>query len=186
MDVVQREQQAWMAQAKAELAAARDREEQAGRAAGFAKGQAEAQAAYRDRLQDLERLLAALGQAVERQVGGLEDLAVGVGFEVACKVLGERLVTREGVRALAEQVLVRVRTEEPVVLRLSPRDFSLLLQQPGEAPVTAPHRLELVPDERIELGGCMVETASGSLDARLETQIDALRHVLLDVQQRRR
>ena len=41
-------------------------------------------------------------------------------------------------------------------------------------------RLELVADERVELGGCLIETDGGTLDGRLETQLKRLRDTLLD------
>jgi len=42
-------------------------------------------------------------------------------------------------------------------------------------------KVELVADEEIGLGGCVVETSGGSLDARIETQVQHLRETLLKV-----
>jgi flagellar assembly protein FliH len=180
-----RAQQAWRAQAEAELAAAREREEKAGHAAGHAKGLADAQASYKEKLQQLERMLSGFGEAFAAQVEGLEDIAVAIGFEAAMKIVGNALVTREGVRAVVAQALSRVRSDERLLLRVSPRDFYLLLQQPGDTLMPGPQNVEMVPDDRIELGGCLVETATGTLDARLETQLEALRRLLVDLRQRR-
>jgi flagellar assembly protein FliH len=172
-------QRAWQREAERELAAAREREEQRGHAAGHAQGLADAQAAYRDKLAHLEQLIENAGRSFSAQIEGLEDIAVSIAFESLAKLLGDALVTREGVRAIVSQVLQCTKEQERLIVRLSPSDFYLLLQQASDAPLLAQTGVELVPDDRIELGGCLVETGTGSLDARLETQMQALRRVLL-------
>lgn len=173
-------QRAWQQRAEQELLAARQREERAGHAAGHAKGLAEAQGLHKDKLQHLDQLIENAGRSFTAQVDGLEDIAVGIAFESLVKLLGDALVTREGVQAVVSQVLERTKQQEKLVVRLSPNDFYLLLQQRSDTtPLLTQQGVELVPDDRIELGGCLVETSAGSLDARLETQMLALRQVLL-------
>lgn len=172
-------QRAWQHEAERELAEVRQREQQRGHADGHAQGMAEAQAAYRDKLQHLDQLIENVGRSFSAQIEGLEDIAVTIAFESLAKLLGESLVTREGVRAMVSQVLQRTKDQERLIVRLSPGDFYLLLQQSTDAPLLTHAGVELVPDERIEMGGCLVETGTGSLDARLETQIQALRQVLV-------
>jgi flagellar biosynthesis/type III secretory pathway protein FliH len=36
-----------------------------------------------------------------------------------------------------------------------------------------------VPDERVALGGCLIDSPGGTLDGRLETQLQRLREVLV-------
>jgi flagellar biosynthesis/type III secretory pathway protein FliH len=172
-------QRVWQQHAERDLQVERERERKSGYAAGHAQGMDEAQAAYRDKQQRLEQLIANAGQAFARQIEGLEDIAVAIAFEATVKLLGEAMVSRQGVRAVIEQVLVRSREQEKLSVRLAPSDFYLLLQQNTDAPWHAPAGVELVPDDRVELGGCLVDTDSGSLDGRLETQVDALRQLLL-------
>lgn len=151
--------------------------------AGHAKGLEEAHASLRDKQLQLERLLHEASQAFAGQLDALEDVAVGIAFAAAVKILGESLATPAGVRAAVRQVLERTRTDEKLVVRLAPHDFYLLLQQRADA---WPAELELVPDERIELGGCLVETSAGTLDARIETQMAELRRVLTEVREQAR
>jgi flagellar assembly protein FliH len=176
---LQAQRAAWQRQAEQELAAARQRHEQEGWAAGHAKGQAEAEAQQREKLQHLDQLVRNAGRAFTQQIEGLEDIAVGIAFEALSRLLGEALVRREGVQAMVATVLERVQGQERLVVRLAPADFYLLLQHAPGQPALAHPGVELVPDERVALGGCLVETGAGSLDARLETQWGALRDLLL-------
>jgi flagellar assembly protein FliH len=113
-------------------------------------------------------------------IGGMEDLAVAVAFEAVCKVLGESAVTADGVRAQVRQAVASTKNKERVVVRLHPADLSALRDAgalnalvPGEKTVT------WTADNSIELGGCVVETDGGGLDARLETQLERMRTTLL-------
>jgi len=178
-------QAAWRRQAEQELASARQRAEQEGHAAGHAKGQADGLAAYRDKLDHLDRLIERAGRSFSAQIEGLEDIAVGIAFEALVKLLGDKLVTPAGVHAVVSQVLQRTKEQEKLVVHLAPGDFYLLLQQSdGSAALERPG-VELVPDERIELGGCLVETSAGTLDGRIEAQLEVLRQALLQVRRDR-
>ncbi|HWI09725.1 MAG TPA: FliH/SctL family protein, partial [Burkholderiaceae bacterium] len=140
-----------------------------------------AQAAYREKLDHLDGLINAAGQAFATQIEGLEDIAVGIAFESLVKLLGDALVTPAGAHAAVSQVLQRAKDHEKLVVHLSPSDFFLLLQQRAQSPALDRPGIELVPDERVELGGCLVETGAGTLDGRIEAQMDVLRQVLLQV-----
>lgn len=166
-------------QAEAERQAVHQKAAQEGYDAGHAKGLADAQAAYREKLLQLERMLQDAGHTFAVGIGAMEDVAVGIAFEAFTKLLGATLVTPAGVHAMVSEVLKRTKHEEKLVLRLAPQDFYLLLQHRSESQTAWHPSLELVPDERIQLGGCLVETSAGNLDARIETQLAELRRVLI-------
>jgi flagellar assembly protein FliH len=86
---------------------------------------------------------------------------------------------------MVQQVLSRATQEEGVVVRLHPGDCAALRNGgkglfPGK---NGRGKVELVADEEVSLGGCILETSGGSLDARIETQIERLRDSLLKVRQ---
>ena len=172
-------QQRWQSQAQQELFAALESARAQGHAEGHAQGLAEAQAVSRDKLHQLDGLIEAAGRSFTAQVSDLEDMAVSIAFEALVKLLGEALVTPSGVQAVVSQVLQQAKDQEKLIVRLSPGDFYLLLQHRPEAPALMQSGIELVPDERVALGGCLVETGAGSLDGRIETQLESLRRVLL-------
>jgi flagellar biosynthesis/type III secretory pathway protein FliH len=62
------------------------------------------------------------------------------------------------------------------VLRVSPRDHPVLQAQFGA-------ELDVVADERVAAGGCLIETTGGTLDARLEIQLRRLLDTLTRVRE---
>ncbi len=115
-------------------------------------------------------------------MSGIEDIALDVAWEAVCKILGGAVATRQGIRALVEQSANRVRSEEKMTVRLCPADLRILKagKDPSEAE-DEPRRMEFLADASIEMGGCIIETSAGRIDATLETQLSRLHQALLAV-----
>jgi flagellar assembly protein FliH len=167
-------QQAWQQRMQAELDAACAKAEAEGRAAGHATGLAQALAQTQQQREATASLLAVLGQAVDAQIDGLEDAAIAIAFEATIQLLGERLATKDGVRAAVQRVLERVRTNDKATVRLSPADHQLLTQAAEQDAGIDTSRFGLVSDATVRLGGCVVETRAGRIEGSLETQLARL------------
>lgn len=178
---VQRRLQAERASWQQQLAdGARQAGREEGLAAGLAQGQAAGRAEWDARVAQLDALLAGLHEQLAAGIAGHEDLLVELAFEAVLRILGEAAPTRAGVLAIVRAALQTLPEREGLVVRLAPHDAAAVEALRDELPRLAGTRgLELVADDRIELGGCLVETAGGGLDARLETQVQRLRELLL-------
>ncbi len=110
----------------------------------------------------------------------MEDMALGIAFAALCKILGSAAVTREGIQAIVRQTATQLRTTERVVVRLHAVDLALLHEH-GALDATLPSggAVSWVADSAVVLGGCVIASDGGELDARLETQIERLRTALV-------
>jgi flagellar assembly protein FliH len=142
---------------------------------GLAAGSAEGRAALEAQAEALRASLRALGDASRQALEAQEDALVEVAFAAACRVLGEAALTREGVRGAVREALREVRSRERVRVRLPAQACALLAHDGAfvEA-LREEQRVELTADERLAPGGCLIETAGGTLDARLEVQLQQL------------
>jgi flagellar assembly protein FliH len=150
---------------------------------GLELGRAEALREAERQHEAVAQTLAIVADRVEREIAGAEDAIVGMAFESVCRILARDVVDRKAIRAMVRQVLARVGQEEGVAVRLHPQDCAAL-RNGGKALLPGRNgrmKVELVADEAVSLGGCVVETTGGSLDARIETQIQRLRETLLKV-----
>jgi flagellar assembly protein FliH len=181
---VEDERIAWRKAAAHELAEATARAVEEGHANGLSQGTAKAAEAARSKLRRLDTLIGQLGQAFDSKLDDVEDVAVAIAYEAVVKILGTALGTSEGVRAVVAQALAATRQHEKLTVRLAPEDFQLLMQD-TEAQILESSGVELRPDEQVEPGGCIVDTGTGRLDARLHTQLLSLRQVLVQARQTR-
>lgn len=166
----------------------------AGLEEGRRKGEAEAQVAARAALdkavaaataplKERERALAALAASLSGQQAAWRDQgeeeAVALAYELLCRLLGDALLTADGVRAQARQLQAALGSRE-LAVRVHPADAERL-----RAVEPALEGLRWVADPAVGVGGCIADGGAGSLDARLETVLEQCRQGLLEARARR-
>jgi flagellar assembly protein FliH len=139
---------------------------------GRTQGEKEARAELAAELQNLQALARSVRNALAQGIEGVEDALVEIAFAATCKVLGRAAASEEGVRAMVHEAMSEVRSKDGVRLRVSPREHAAL-----QAQLSA--ELEVLADERVAAGGCLIETTGGTLDARLDIQLRRLADTLV-------
>ena len=178
--LVEQARQSVLEQFKAEGEKARELGRQRGLQEGRQSGAEESRKTFETELERIRSLADNLHGALATQIHGVEEIAVSIAFEAICRVLGESAVTRDGIAALVRQAASHAVKTDKVVVRLHPADLSALRGAGGlDAALASGMAVSWVADDAVVLGGCILETDSGELDARLETQMDRLRSTLL-------
>jgi flagellar assembly protein FliH len=179
-ELVEQARRSILTQIKSEAEAARELGRQRGLQEGRAAGREESQQAFAAELARVRSIAGKLSESLAAGIGGMEDLAVAIAFEAVCKILGEAAMTQDGVRAQVRQAAAHAINKEHVVVRLHAADLSALRATGALNAILPPGKaVSWVADDSIELGGCLVETDGGTLDARLETQLERMRIALL-------
>lgn len=182
---------AWLAEQKADvrravaaqLADEVEAQYEAARARGREEGAAEASeraAAERARhVKALKSVAVELKAAVERDRAAIAAACSEIVLEVLKKLAGPLLAAPEAVTGAVTQVLQRLKDDQRVVVRVQPADLdTLTAAKPALSRALAGAALTLVADQRVELGGCIVESTLGNLDGRLEVQLSELYEIL--------
>jgi flagellar assembly protein FliH len=158
-------------QAEAVLENARER----GHALGLSEGENEGNAQVASQLERLNSMVGALNQTRRTLQDENEDMLVEIAFAAVCRMIGATQSSRDGVVAMVQALLGAERDPSQLCVRLHPADLALL----SGAATGLDGRINLQADASIEIGGCLIETARGTLDARLELQLQHLRAALL-------
>ena len=147
---------------------------------GQAEGRVAVEAQSAQLLTSLGEVIASARNARVQYVEAIADEAVEIVFTAVVRILGQAFEHREAVVAAVQQAIRSSRERRRLVVRVAPRDLALINNYRSavfEGATTS--ELEVVADEQVKLGGCVLEGASGDLDARLETQLERLRETLL-------
>lgn len=172
------DEEARRAAAEASEKAARELEDRAERVTRELKQQA--QAGYQARVQVIEELIAALPSRLEARLATAEDDMLALCFEVVCRVLGESVARPEALRAQLVRAMDRLRGRQLLAVHMHPDDLAKLQKSQGPAQgLPGGADVQWVANPDVMLGGCIVQSPEGGLDARFETQLDALRELLL-------
>jgi flagellar biosynthesis/type III secretory pathway protein FliH len=137
-----------------------------------------ADAAAAGRVEGLAQAAAELARAAEardRLLAGARAEVVEVAVALARRVLGREVEAGRAAEDVAAAALAEVRDRRTVSLRVHPGDAARLRasRERLEA-VLVRGTLALREDPGVSAGGAVVETEAGTVDARIETQLDAL------------
>jgi flagellar assembly protein FliH len=156
---------------------------------GRAQGRAEAESECSDRLRTesaeeakrLEVLLQSMGKQVENLGEQRAKAAYRFALAVAARIVRREVSIDDNVvlRTIQES-LRRVAGVENIRVRLNPGDEAIVrahrtMLLTGTDSI---HDFVIEPDEKVEQGGCILETGSGTVDARLASQLEQIEMAL--------
>lgn len=164
---------------------------------GYAEGRAEAEEAVRGewtaRLAEAKALLEEAYRMKERIIQEAEPFLVELSVAIAGKIVDHELErSPEWVIELIRKSLARRREQGVVTLCVAPEQFSFVLaaRDELEMAVDSQAELQIVPDPTVTDRGCVVRTSFGSIDARIDTQLEEIKRALLqaaaEAEERRR
>ncbi len=139
---------------------------------GEKKGEQAARQALAAEIARVKGLAGQIAKAGERILTDSEDQVAEVIFTALCRLIGEQGASRCAIDGTVRETVAALRTREQIIVRLHPADAALLCSECREDGGAGPWRVEADPS--IVLGGCIVESAVGALDARFETQLALL------------
>lgn len=108
-----------------------------------------------------------------------EGLVIETAHELAKKIIqrevNEKTVINENIKAAINKII----GANEVRLKLNPKDLEELTEESKNILHTGSfNKIKIEADERIERGGCFIETEIGNVDARISTQLGELKRKL--------
>lgn len=162
-----------------------EKSRQQGWDAGYEQGIQEGLRLGRDEVLALESCnerLAAVTEAIsvlsQSWQAELESAAIEIGYAALLRIVGQRTGDRATVENMVRAVLEQLPERRLLNIHLAPADHALFHNGEGVLPNLG---AVLLADERVSIGGCIVETDAGSLDGRLETRLAELKAVLVEM-----
>lgn len=174
------------AEARGILQAARDRAEETENAAQM-EAETIRRESYRAGREDAEReLLDNLFEIKEKRAQVLrtiEEDVLKLSVKLAEKIVGREIEQSDGAARgeIVVNALRAARQQEMLTVRVNANDLPLLEQMRDEKnnAFGRAQFIDFVADQSVKDGGCIVESSSGTIDARIETQLRILENVLL-------
>lgn len=141
--------------------------------AGYAEGESKGLAKVTEKLIELDTLRTKFYESVEPDV-------IKLSMEIAEKVIG-RLANEssELIKGVVRQALERTLGDR-VFVRLNPSDYKRVMEEQADFKdvIDRTKRLVFREDDGIQIGGCIVESEVGTIDAQLDLQLEAIRKAL--------
>lgn len=151
------------------------------RAVGRAKAELEIE--HADKYGELrDRLASTIAQvgALDSEINGnLETEVVQLALQVAKKIVAREVTVDPDIAlTLVKVSLAKLHNRVVAEIHLHPDDFAYIRERLDGIDYRG--KIELVEDRSISLGGCLIHTETGDIDARIESQFDEISHGLLN------
>ncbi|MEW4369235.1 FliH/SctL family protein [Paenibacillus kandeliae] len=153
---------------------------------GFEEGRERAEQEMQQRIHEmmteaqlvLSQAYEAKDQIIQEAEPFLVDLSCGIAEKVIDKELGEQ---PELVMSLIKKTLARKREQGVITLCVSPSQFDFIHAAREELvlSIDSQAELQILPDATVRDRGCVIRSAFGSVDARVDTQLTELKKELL-------
>lgn len=148
---------------------------------GIQKGASETAAEYGKKIDTLQMEIATFLQNIEKEKKDYfinsEHILLKLTLEIAGKVIATEVSSnQEVILKVLNKALSHVADRERIVIHVSPQDCTLVSQRKDfwNTITDKLGNIVISEDARIEKGGCLIESNSGLVDARLGVQFDEI------------
>ncbi|SMG16132.1 FliH/SctL family protein [Paenibacillus aquistagni] len=157
---------------------------QEGHLAGTAQAEQDIQAAYESKVRESEELLSQAYTAKDQLIQEAEPFVVTLSCSIAEKIIGTQLtLDPDLVLQMVRKQLARKRESGVITLCVSPQQFSFMNAAREELSlvIDSQAELQIIPDASVKDHGCVIRSSLGSIDARIDTQLEEVKKALLQV-----
>ena len=151
-----------------------------GRADGYRDGVASARAELAEALALVQRAAREAKAIRDALLNGAEREMIELVIEAIGRILGEHVATDPDlVVHTVRRALDHAGSQNVLRLRVHTDDLQTLTASVGEQYGASPP-FEVLGDNSVSVGGCVIDTDSGEIDARLDVQLEEIASILRD------
>jgi len=108
-----------------------------------------------------------------------EQLVMNVGFILAEAILKREIERKSIFKDVLDESLKKVLGANEIIVRLHPKDYeSIVLDGKSFQMKDSFSQIKFEKDDRIEIGGCFIESEIGNADGRISSQLNELKKKL--------
>jgi flagellar assembly protein FliH len=148
---------------------------------GHRDGLEQARQAIVDATNRAEQVTAAAAVEAAETLLASERQMVDIALAVARKILNREIALNvDTVLPIVAATLEKVRDQDLVTVRVSPEDLDQVTgaKQQFQSQLTQDATLSVIDDAGLKSGDCVIETAFGVIDARIDSQFEAIKSSL--------
>jgi flagellar assembly protein FliH len=187
-DHTQAEIEAWWAERRAEDEQRIQQATETGFTNGYEEGvklaEAEVRQQYEDVVTQAEQLVEQAFIVKNQIIAEAEPFLLELSVKIAEKIIQKQLTLEESyIKELIQKQLQRKREKGVITLCVAPAQFMLMNASREELSrsIDAQADLQIIPDASVQDMGCVIRSAYGTIDARIETQLTEIKKALYSV-----
>jgi flagellar assembly protein FliH len=150
---------------------------------GWSEGQQQGYSEYRKLIEKAREITAAAKDDYTAYLGASEKVILDMAIKIAEKIVVRKIEDDEYFVTLVKRALKEAKESHDIQLHVHPESYDYILSQKEELLLTFSHETNLFiyPDEEMPVGGCVIESETGRIDAGIDTQLSEIKRILTEL-----
>lgn len=154
-----------------------------GRQEGYEKAMRELEEKYSEQLinkyDEFEKIIASIDDKLIEYEKAFEKILGSAAYAIAEKIIYAEIKREPAIDNVINAAAKKIMSANELTIRINPADYELLDSE-NKLPVfqNAFTRVKFEKNDRIERGGCFIESDIGNVDARIKTQLEEVKKLL--------
>ena len=150
---------------------------------GYDLAQSELKKKYEEKLNEKYSELNSLILSIEEKMKEFENLFAGkvldFSFFISQKILHREIKNESIIRNSLSESVKKVLGANSLIIKINPAEIEAISKENEQLLNSSTFsKISFEPDERVELGGCIIESEIGSVDARITSQLNEIKKIL--------
>lgn len=154
---------------------------------GFQRGYEEAwaeleqnfDAALLQKTEEFYAILSSFEEKLHSYETAFDELVLQLSLKIAEKVVHREVTLNSTIETVLRESIKKVMGSNEIHIKINPEDYQLLYNEGKTAFIEKSfNKVKFEATERIERGGCIIETEIGNVDARISSQMQSITNEL--------
>ncbi len=150
---------------------------------GFNEGKKEVKEFYEkeyteritQKYKSVDNIVLQLESKIDEYESVFEKLVIDLSVSIAEKIIKREINRETVINTILKESIKKVMGSNKVFVKLNPEDFKVINEESQEQfNSDSYNKIKFEPEDRIEKGGCLVETEIGNVDARISSQLNEI------------
>lgn len=125
-----------------------------------------------DKTEEFNKILLSLEDNLKNYEQAFDKIIIDVSVAIAEKILKKEIEKEALITTSLKDSIRKVLGANEILIKINPKDYNILQQDSSNLLLEESfNKIKFEHDDRIEPGGCFVETEIGNVDSRISTQL---------------
>lgn len=151
---------------------------------GWNKAKENLENQYHDKFSEIQQIIEESYKIKEELIYESELKIIELSLAVAEKIIFKEIeFDPDIIKTMTKEALKNIKEFEKISIHVHPQHFAYLQSAREELMMELNGQIELsiFPDPALEFGGCVIKTSNGTLDAKIDTQLEEIKALLFDL-----
>ncbi|GAB6281326.1 MAG: FliH/SctL family protein [Ignavibacterium sp.] len=153
---------------------------------GYTKAKKELELEYNNKLikktEEYYEILSNFEEKLNIYEKTFDEVIAKLSLKIADKVIRSEVANRNVVEEIIKEASKKIIGANDVIIKINPKDYELITENGNDKILNKSfNKIKFEPTEAIEIGGCIIESAIGNVDAQISTQLNEIERRLKEV-----